>query len=60
MPATKQKTWTELLGPWDDDCCVSGARIVRYMNNGQWRILWTFDRDEDMAHRCFVAWKSGH
>lgn len=54
----KQKTWTDLLGPFAAaDHAVEGRYIVRRESNGTGRFnKWAFD-SEAQARRAFEAWR---
>lgn len=58
MPKNKQKTWSDLLGPYTENDFVLGREIIRNMDGDQYKVLWRFD-DEDIAWECFCLWRDG-
>lgn len=56
---TKQKTWTDLLGPWNGNCMVNGRTISQVqVRAGKARhcILHTAETPE-LAQEIYNAWK---
>ena len=50
-----EKTWTELLGKWDENVVVDGHYLSR--KTGDWYyVLWTFD-NKSQAETALAAWK---
>ena len=56
-PVTRQKTWTELLGPFDHDALVMG-KVIAIERGNHGRVLWSFDTKAD-AEAAFEAWREG-
>jgi hypothetical protein len=52
------RTWTEVLGSWDESCFLRGSEIVRRPNGSRCVVLWRFD-SETVARLSFEAWKKG-
>jgi hypothetical protein len=50
-----QKTWTDLLGKPQGNECVDGKDIVREVSLHQFRILWSFDSNQE-ANRIYTYW----
>lgn len=53
----KQKTWTDLFGPFNKSAQVFQNEIVLHVLGDRWIRLWVFDSHE-RAEQCFSAWKS--
>lgn len=54
----RQKTWTDLLGPFNAESERQGRNIVRMTGPASWRILWSF-MSETAAIEAYAAWKEG-
>jgi hypothetical protein len=50
-----QKTWTDLLGEPQGNEYVDGKDIVREVSLHQFRILWSFDSNQE-ANRIYTYW----
>lgn len=52
----QQKTWLELLGPCTDMDFVNSHNIVRCIEKHKYKILWTFESNNQAAE-VFEMWK---
>lgn len=50
-----QKTWTDLLGKPQGNESVDGKDIVREVSLHQFRILWSFNSNQE-ANRVYTYW----
>ena len=50
-----QKTWTDLLGEPQGNEYVDGKDIVREVSLHQFRILWSFNSNQE-ANRVYTYW----
>ena len=58
QPKSDQKTWTQLVGPYQRGDEIDGRLWVRPTGTNRYRILWTFETPEQ-AEACFSEWKRG-
>lgn len=56
MTMTAQKTWTDLLGKYDDAKHLQDGEIISERRADGYHVIWCFD-SEDGAIAAFEAWK---
>jgi hypothetical protein len=55
----KQKTWTDLLGPYTRDCWVTGCYIVKSTGPNTYKVLWQFENGV-YAGQAYDQWMKGY
>lgn len=55
---TTQKTWTDLLGRFNQKAKVHGKYISLQASDSEWMVIWSFESNQQ-AEECFSYWVNG-